>query len=667
MAKPRLENHPLQTKSLQTKRLLACSSILLLTLSGCANLPKTMQQPKAVTEIKPKPAQEKPLGAIEDLAQETQQSKSLSIRALLVKASESSSPRREIFLLQATNKSLQEQKIETAEKIFEVINPIDISSENNVDYFYHLVGLNLAIHMTDLEQTQARLNDLDIISNQRRITLAPQSYLLDTTLRAEALAILDSPMSAARLLVYRLSGLNEANYNTPETHNFIWQLLSQHRAQEAKKDQQSPIEIGIGASETPSHELQAWLELSSIMGARQKMSISDTQDSIKQWSQNWIMTRVARTPPAQISRLIQNDFQLITQLAVLLPETGAFQHASKAIRDGLMTAHYNQDASGPFAPEITFYDTSAEGVDIKNLYQNALDQGAEFVIGPLKKSNVSELGTLEEVPVPILALNYRNEKSPRVLTGVDQLFEFGLKAEDEAEAVANFAIDQGHTRAMILRPDTPWGERVAQAFINEWQNLDGKLLLEQKYTQPRAFSKEVESMLGIAESKRRHKAMERKTGKELEFTPRRRKDIDFILLLASPNEARQLKPTINFHYGEDIPVYATSHIYEGSANPTFDKDLNGIIFADMPWVINKAQQDIYLNADASTSNSSQFQRLFALGIDAYEIMQNFPRVRLLNETEIPGSTGTLILNAGKVKRKVVFGVFENGEVQPYTP
>ena len=59
-----------------------------------------------------------------------------------------------------------------------------------------------------------------------------------------------------------------------------------------------------------------------------------------------------------------------------------------------------------------------------------------------------------------------------------------------------------------------------------------------------------------------------------------------MFLAATPQQARQIKPTLAFQYAGDLPVYATSHLYTGTNNPTQDQDLNGIRFCETPWLLN---------------------------------------------------------------------------------
>ena len=74
----------------------------------------------------------------------------------------------------------------------------------------------------------------------------------------------------------------------------------------------------------------------------------------------------------------------------------------------------------------------------------------------------------------------------------------------------------------------------------------------------------------------------------LEFTPRRRDDIDFLFLAANADQARLLVPQLRFFQAHDLALYATSYVYSGKPDPAVDADLDGIIFGDMNWILDAA-------------------------------------------------------------------------------
>src|SRR5690606_28114687 len=115
----------------------------------------------------------------------------------------------------------------------------------------------------------------------------------------------------------------------------------------------------------------------------------------------------------------------------------------------------------------------------------------------------------------------------------------------------------------ILAPASNWGDRSVSSFGDAWTELGGELIHHYRYTPQEQYSQLIKQALNIAESEQRASGIRRIIGRNIEFEPRRRQDIDVIFLVAHQTQPRQIKPTLAFHYAGNIPVYATSHIYNG--------------------------------------------------------------------------------------------------------
>src|SRR5690606_35755969 len=111
-----------------------------------------------------------------------------------------------------------------------------------------------------------------------------------------------------------------------------------------------------------------------------------------------------------------------------------------------------------------------------------------------------------------------------------------------------------------------------------------------------------------------------------------------------PAQARQIKPTLAFHYAGDIPVYATSHIYSGVPNPSADRDLNGVRFNTMPWIFDTQSEEKKM-IDSAVKSSAIYSRLHALGVDAYRLSPRLPQLAQIPEMRLYGATGAMRLLA----------------------
>ena len=86
------------------------------------------------------------------------------------------------------------------------------------------------------------------------------------------------------------------------------------------------------------------------------------------------------------------------------------------------------------------YDRATIAVD--NLYKQIVNEGADFIVGPLTKEEVDAiLAVAPRAQVPMLALNSSNRISVE-----DNILQFSLSPEIEAQAVARKAWHDGQYR-----------------------------------------------------------------------------------------------------------------------------------------------------------------------------------------------------------------------------
>ncbi|MDH5631334.1 MAG: penicillin-binding protein activator, partial [Gammaproteobacteria bacterium] len=225
-----------------------------------------------------------------------------------------------------------------------------------------------------------------------------------------------------------------------------------------------------------------------------------------------------------------------THIAVMLPLSGKNEKVGKMIHDGIIAAHYqNQNAAS--APKISFHDTAKTG-SVMGLYKKSINDGADFILGPLLKNAVEELITQEELQIPVLALNRLEE----VQLLDPKVFQFGLPIEDEAVLAAERAIEKGYKKAIAFLPENSTGSRAEKSFKAHFESLGGTLVYVQKYKSAKNLKQDVQSLLGVNKSMSRKLSLEQLLGRNLEFEMRRREDADFVFVLANHSLGRQIKP-----------------------------------------------------------------------------------------------------------------------------
>ena len=115
-------------------------------------------------------------------------------------------------------------------------------------------------------------------------------------------------------------------------------------------------------------------------------------------------------------------------------------------------------------------------------------------------------------------------------------------------------------------------------------------------------------------------------------------------------------------------MYAPSFVYEGIPNTSKDKDLNGVIFADMPWVINPEKnlspELLSIRQQITTlwaNNFNENLKFYALGVDAYQLISQLNRLKTLSHLTMNGATGKLsLLPNGHIQRQLIWVQMRSG-------
>jgi outer membrane PBP1 activator LpoA protein len=356
-------------------------------------------------------------------------------------------------------------------------------------------------------------------------------------------------------------------------------------------------------------------------------------------------------------------------VGVLLPLSGAYSSAAEAIRSGMVAAYFADP--DPSKLQLRFVDSEAG--DIDQAYRKLVDEGARAVVGPLIKEQVSALARVGELPVPVLGLNQVADASnnERLYQNNERLYQFGLSPEQEAEQAAGSAWFDGKQNALLLAPSTPFGQRMVGHFTRYWRSLGGKIATAQKYSHHgQDYSAAVKRLLAAASSGslRPPAASDVAAAGEAAPVAGPPPTGDFIFLVADAQDARSILPQIAAEQGGQIPVYSTSHVHTGKPDPQSDQDLNGLIFCDVPWLL-EPDQGGPLSAQAMQAQIAKttpdYVKLIALGLDAYRLVPELDRFKADPQYRYPGATGTLTLQAGnKLQRQLECAQFRDGSPQP---
>ena len=290
-------------------------------------------------------------------------------------------------------------------------------------------------------------------------------------------------------------------------------------------------------------------------------------------------------------------------IALLLPlKSVDFGSAAEAVLLGIQAA----EKSLPHALPVQVYDCSDENKDITSLYQLAVANGARAVVGPLTRSSVTTLTNFSGVTVPTLALNMVDGK------GSDKLYYFGLTAVSEARKIARLATSSDLHSAIIVNSGTPFSKRLSLAFAAEWKILGNKITKEIVYHNDFA----VFADLPVEEG-------------------------GMIFLAADAEDGHLIHPYLN----PALPVYATSQVFNGNADTLVNFDLSDVHFIDMPWLLQPDHPAVMIYPHANPALPTDMERFYALGIDAFRLLQIMLNNSYNSSLPLDGVTGLIRLNA----------------------
>jgi len=310
-------------------------------------------------------------------------------------------------------------------------------------------------------------------------------------------------------------------------------------------------------------------------------------------------------------------------IALILPlKSAAFGKAAEVVQQGFMAAAAQQSNGLP----VRVYPCNDEKTEVLALYQQAIKAGAVAVAGPLTRNGVVAMATLPNVSVPTLALNVVDS------TRADQLYFFGLPAEQESKQIAQLATKGGLLSATIVRTNTALSKRLAQSFSDNWQRSGGIILSEIVYTGDPAALKLIPTDPG-----------------------------NMVFLAAEVDKARLLRPYIS----NMLPVYATSQVFSGNANNLVNYDLAEVRFIDMPWVLQADHPAVMVYPRVTPPLPQDMERLYALGIDAYRLLQIFYQHDTINSLPLDGVTGKVSLNGHLLEREAMPAVLRQGLGVPH--
>lgn len=400
-----------------------------------------------------------------------------------------------------------------------------------------------------------------------------------------------------------------------------------------------------------SYSLRGWLAL--------MIKFKETPFSEKmlanQWHKQWSNHVAAKFQPQELAdflvkKQLKNTRYSYQHVAVALPKSGRYAKGANAILKGIKYA-----AAQTPSLQISYIDSAVHSSAAQILLQ-AEQIGAGAIIGPLDKNLVSQFAQMNELTLPVLALNNASISN-------SNLYQYALGNEDEVRGAAVRAYQDGRRNALVLVPESEQGNLAAETFINQFSSLGGNILSTTQYnTDTGNLTNAIANMLRIDQGSVRALQKKLKTAHlRDEIRNMTRRDADAIFLFSSASEAYQIGPSILYFYADHIPLYTTSKVYRGKPNPNKDIDLNGMMFGDLPWVLTPSS---HKQGIAAKGIDTRLGRLYAFGMDALNVAPRLYELSTQPQTSYTGETGKLTVSADNlVQKTLIWAKFVNGSPQ----
>ncbi|WP_272670435.1 MULTISPECIES: penicillin-binding protein activator [unclassified Providencia] len=358
-------------------------------------------------------------------------------------------------------------------------------------------------------------------------------------------------------------------------------------------------------------------------------------------------TQTAITPPPSSGNDVLD--QIYEQVAAT---TG---NAPTSSDSDVVTSTLRIDAAPVNTQSVKVFDTTNK--QMPELIEQAKNEGFNLIVGPLLKSDVQVI-TQMGAPVSVLALNEldANQLQPR-----PNLCYFSLSPEDEAQNAAAYMKAEGKQMPLVLVPANTFGDRIAKAFAQGWQEKGGGTVLMQTFGSVPSLKESINRGAGI-----RMTGTPVNTG--IQSIDSQYVDsagaIDGVYIVATRDELTLIKPMIEMAISSRSrpSLYASSRSNQAGSGADYRFEMDGVKFSEIP-LLAGANNNLRKQAQQKLNNDYSLFRLYAMGIDAWSLANNYDKLQQSGQFRINGASGTLSTTPNCVVfRELPWLQFKQGKV-----
>ena len=347
--------------------------------------------------------------------------------------------------------------------------------------------------------------------------------------------------------------------------------------------------------------------------------------ALQNWKSSYPTHTAAYLFPTELQSVSNFQQTQVNKIALLLPLSGDAKLIGGTVKTGF------DDAKGAATDiQVEVIDTITVPVD--NAIAQAKQNGAKAIVGPLLKGNVD---VMLSNPSAFQGLNVLALNATPNARAINQLCYYGLSPEDEAESAASKMWNDGIRSPLVFVPQSDLGQRTASAFTVRWQQLaatDANI---------KFYNRADDITFALQEGNNQN--------------------AEALYIVASSEQLSEIKSVID-NSGSHLRLYASSRSNSSNSTPEYRLQMNGIQFSDIPF-FRETESAQYKKIEGLTGGDYSLMRLYAMGSDAWLLINQFNELRQVPGYSISGLTGKLSAGPNcNVERDMTWFQYQNGNI-----
>lgn len=379
------------------------------------------------------------------------------------------------------------------------------------------------------------------------------------------------------------------------------------------------------ASDEGSVALGGWLTLIKAYNDNIRQPVQLSQ-ALQNWKSAYPNHVAATFFPKELQSLLNFQQTNLAQIGLVLPISGDGQILGNTILSGF------NDAKGDSTIPVQIFDSST--TPINDIIAQAKQSGIKALVGPLLKQNVD---AIVANPAAVQGMDVLTLNATQNAQAINQVCYYGLSPEDEAESAANKMWNDGVRNPVVAMPQNELGQRVGNAFNVRWQKLASTDANIRYYN----LAADVPY-----------------------FFQENGANATALYVVANPEELAEIKGYLTNNNAANVKIYASSRSNAASNSTEYATQMNGVQFSDIPF-FKESTSAQYQKVAGSTGGEYQLMRLYAMGSDAWLLINHFNELRQVPGYRLSGLTG--VLSAGpncNVERDMTWFQYQDGAVVP---